>query len=151
MGYIDKNLMEGEEVLYRAKLHWAVFIWPVIWLVVAILFFTAGKEMAVWGVIFLLLAIIMGLSALITYATSEFGLTNKRVVGKIGFIRRNSIEVLLSKVEGIQVKQGIIGRIFNYGTVTISGTGGLKDPFKKIARPLEFRKKVQERIGEAGK
>jgi uncharacterized membrane protein YdbT with pleckstrin-like domain len=65
---------------------------------------------------------------------------------RVGFIHRNSLEVLLNKVEGIQVNQGILGRILGFGSITVSGTGGTKDPFHKIDAPLEFRKKAQEQI-----
>jgi hypothetical protein len=54
--------------------------------------------------------------------------------------------VLLNKVEGIQVNQSILGRILEFGSITISGTGGTKNPFHKIDAPLEFRKKAQEQI-----
>ena len=77
---------------------------------------------------------------------SEFGVTNKRVIGKVGFIRRSSTELLLTRVEGIQVRQSIMGRMLGYGSVTISGTGGLKEPFHKISNPLELRRVVQEQI-----
>ena len=83
---------------------------------------------------------------LVDYLTSEFGLTNKRVMVKVGFIRRNSLEVMLAKVEGIQVSQGILGRILNFGSIVVSGTGGSKDPYHKISSPFEFRKKVLEQI-----
>jgi len=149
MSYIEKNLMIGERIMYRAKLHWIVFLWPIIWFVVAVLSLTkygnteGGKILA--GM-FILLAIIMGIGSRIKYSTSEFGITNKRVIVKVGFIRRNSIEVLLSKVEGIQVNQGILGRILGYGSIVVSGTGGTRDPFHKISNPFEFRKEAQEQI-----
>jgi uncharacterized membrane protein YdbT with pleckstrin-like domain len=146
MSYIEKNLMSGENILYRAKLHWVVFLWPVIWLVVAIILFSGGGRTAPVGGVFILIAIITGTAAFIKFSTSEFGITNKRVIVKVGWIRRNSLEVLLNKVEGIQVNQGILGRILGYGSITVSGTGGTKDPFHKISAPLEFRRKVQERI-----
>jgi len=146
MSYIDKNLMSGESVIYRAKLHWIVFIWPIIWLVVAVLFFSCGGDTAVVGGLFIFLAILTGISSLINYSTSEFAITDKRVIGKVGFIRRNSIEVLLTKVEAIQVNQGILGRILGYGTIVVGGTGGTKNPFRKISNPLEFRRKAQEQI-----
>ena len=57
------------------------------------------------------------------------------------------MEVLLSKVEGIQVDQGIFGRILGYGSIIVTGTGGIQNPFKKIKAPLEFRKRVQEQLG----
>jgi uncharacterized membrane protein YdbT with pleckstrin-like domain len=144
MGYIDDNLMSGEQIVYRTKLHWVIFLWPIIFVVIAFMFF-AGDSTAAGG-FFLLVAIIWGVSFFISFKTSEFGITNKRVLIKTGFIRRNSLETLLTKVEGIQVNQGILGRILNYGTIIVKGTGGTSNPFHKIDAPLEFRKKVQEQI-----
>ena len=146
MSYIEKNLMNGESVVYRTNLHWVVFLWPIIWLVVAIMFFSSGGDAAAAGGLFILIAILTGISSFINFKTSEFGITNKRVLVKVGFIRRNSLEVLLDKVEGIQVNQGILGRILGFGSITVSGTGGTKDPFHKIDAPLEFRKRAQEQI-----
>ncbi len=146
MSYIEKNLMNGENIFYTSKLHWAVFLWPVLWLIIALMFFSGGSDSAPIGVLFILIAIATSISSFISYKTSEFGITNKRVIVKVGFIRRNSLEVLLNKVEGIQVNQGILGRILGFGSITVSGTGGTKDPFHKIDAPLEFRKKVQEQI-----
>ena len=146
MSYIEKNLMNGESVVYRTNLHWVVFLWPIIWLVVAIMFFSSGGDAAAAGGLFILIAILTGISSFINFKTSEFGITNKRVLVKVGFIRRNSLEVLLTKVEGIQVNQGILGRILGFGSITVSGTGGTKDPFHKIDAPLEFRKRAQEQI-----
>ena len=147
MGYIEKNLMSGESIVYRGKLHWVVFLWPVIWFLLAIIFFTSGgDDPAAVGALFMTIAIATGIISFLNHKTSEFGITNKRVIVKVGFIRRTSMEVLLNKVEGIQVSQGILGRILGFGSVTVSGTGGTKDPFHKISAPLEFRKKAQEQI-----
>ena len=146
MRYIEQNLMNGENVLYRGNLHWIVFLWPVIWFIIAIMLFSGGGETASVGGLFILISIITGIVSLINFKTSEFGITNKRVIVKVGFIRRNSIEVLLNKVEGIQVSQGILGRILGFGSITVGGTGGTKDPFHKISAPLKFRKKAQEQI-----
>jgi len=146
MSYIENNLMVGEEIVYRAKLHWVVFLWPVIWLIVALLFFSSGGDATTGGGLFILIAIASGIASFINYSTSEFGITSKRVIVKIGFIRRKSFEVLLTKVEGIQVDQGILGRILGYGTIVVSGTGGAKDPFRRISAPFELRRKVQEQV-----
>lgn len=146
MNYIDENLMAGESIIYRTKLHWVVYLWPIIFLVVAILFMAGGADTAGLGLLFIIIAIITGISAVLNYVTSEFGISNKRVIVKVGFIRRNSTEVLLTKVEGIQVSQGILGRILGYGSIVVSGTGGTKDPFHKISNPFEFRRKAQEQI-----
>lgn len=146
MGYIDQNLMNGEQIVHRSKVHWIVFLWPIVFTIIAFILFAGGKETAPIGGIFFLIAIVWTVSAFISLKTSEFGITNKRVLIKVGLIRRTSLETILTKVEGIQVNQGILGRIFNYGTILIKGTGGTSNPFHKIEAPMEFRKKVQEQI-----
>ena len=90
------------------------------------------------------------LSAFVNYASSEFGVSNKRVLMKTGFLARHSLETLLSKVESIGVHQGLLGRILGFGTIIIGGTGGSKEAFFGIRAPLEFRRRVQEQIVQAG-
>ena len=80
---------------------------------------------------------------LIDSATSEFGVTNKRVIIKVGFLRRKTLELLLRHVEAISVDQSVMGRLLNYGAVTLTGTGGVKEVFHNISKPLEFRRKIQ--------
>ena len=144
MGYIEDNLMSDEKLLYRAKLHWAVFLWPLFWLLIILIIAFYDTQTAFGLFFFIFLYSII--SAIINFSTSEFGVTDKRVLAKTGFIRRRSVEILLKKAEGIQVDQGVIGRIFGYGSITISGTGGTQSPFKKISRPIEFKKITQQQI-----
>ncbi len=143
MSYIEQNLMNGENIIYRGKLHWVIFLWPAIWFIVAIYFSHGGSSVS--G-LFFLIAAVTGVGSFIDYTTSEFGITNKRVIAKFGLIRRKSLEVLLSKVEGIEVSQGVLGRILGFGSITVSGTGGTRDPFRNIDAPFEFRKQAQEQI-----
>ena len=99
------------------------------------------------GAILLVFAVIpVSITSLIARATSEFAVTNKRVLIKTGWIRRYSLETLLTKVESIRVDQSVLGRMLDYGTIIISGTGGSKEPFHKIAAPMTFRRRVQDQI-----
>ncbi len=154
MGFVDQNLMPGEQVTYRATLHWIIFGPPMLLALLAVLLVAFGlsNKDLVWvssvGGLLFLVACVLAVSRLITLKTSEFAVTNKRVLIKVGFIRRHSLELLLTKVEGIGVDQGILGRILGYGTIVVAGTGGTKEPFENIAQPLEFRKHVQ--AGVAG-
>ena len=75
--------------------------------------------------------------------SSEFAVTNRRVIIKVGFISRRTIEINMSKVELVEVNQDIFARMFNYGTITVIGTGGTKEPFDLIDDPLAFRRAVQ--------
>jgi uncharacterized membrane protein YdbT with pleckstrin-like domain len=107
-----------------------------------LLAFAANRWLAA---LLLVIALLFALDRYIRLVTSEFVVTNKRVLIKIGLVRRHTLELLLGKVETIGVEQGVPGRIFNYGTIIVTGTGGTKELFPVIARPLEFRKAVQER------
>jgi uncharacterized membrane protein YdbT with pleckstrin-like domain len=123
--YIDKVLIDGEQVLYRAR----VSLWTL-------------APLLVLGVI--LLPIGVGLLFLIwawaRYASTELAITNKRVIAKTGLIRRKTVEMFIAKVESIQVEQSVLGRLLDYGTVVISGTGIHSAPFKGVADPLTLRK-----------
>jgi uncharacterized membrane protein YdbT with pleckstrin-like domain len=148
MSYVEKNLMPGEQIEYRANLHWLVFILPTLLLIAAIwLFFSLGGTVAKFLAVILIVGVLVtGLHALVERTTSEFAVTNKRVLIKTGLIRRHSLETLLGKVESIGVSQSILGRILGFGTIVISGTGGSKEPFHRIANPMMFRRRVQEQI-----
>ena len=154
MGYIDDNLIPGENVICRARYHWIIFLWTgfliIFGFAVRALINSAPYDIRedlslIWKAVFILSAISFIVS-LINYITSEFGVTNKRVLAKFGFVKRRSLEIMLTKVESIQVDQGIFGRLLGFGTIAIGGTGGSKNPFRTISRPLQFRKYVQEQV-----
>jgi uncharacterized membrane protein YdbT with pleckstrin-like domain len=153
MSYVDRNLLPGEEVVYRTKVHWIVFAAPVLVFLVAVLILIASaggnQDHAAGsgiGIAFVIVAGALAFGRWVVWLSSEFAVTNKRVLIKVGFIQRHSLELLLQKVEGIGVDQGIWGRVLDYGTIIVTGTGGTKEPFKNIAAPLEFRKQVQSRV-----
>lgn len=143
MSYIDSNLLIDEKVLYRAKRHWMIFKWPAIWLALSLFGFSFSSG---FGTLLLVFGVAVSVEKLLNYLNSEFALTNKRLIMKMGFIKRQSVDVLLTKVQGLHVKQGVFGNMFNYGTVTVTGIGGSPDGFNKVSDPVEFRKKVQEQI-----
>jgi uncharacterized membrane protein YdbT with pleckstrin-like domain len=150
MSYLDDHLLAGERVVYRARLHWSIFATSIVVIALGIAlavvlrvyqpeYWPAGAALAGIG---LLLAI----GPAIHYASSEFAVTDMRVVAKLGFIERESLETLLSKIEAIGVDQGIVGRMLGYGTITITGTGGTEESFPRIADPLEFRRQIQSQV-----
>ncbi len=143
MSYVDKSLLPDEQVTYRTRLHKIIFVWPAVIALLAVVFLIIGSWLAGLGVMLLVAATIGELGIWVRYATSEFAVTNKRVIIKVGLISRRTLEMMLSKIEAVAVDQGIGGRIFGYGTITVTGTGGTNEPFKQIAGPLEFRRAVQ--------
>lgn len=85
------------------------------------------------GLVFLVMAYVK-------YKTTELAITSKRVIAKFGFIRRRTVELNINKVESIQVDQSVAGRMFNYGTLVISGAGDPQAPIPGISDPLSFRR-----------
>jgi len=160
MSYLNSTLMENEKVLYHSKPHWIVFSTAVFLLGLTLVILVLGPQYEIgkikfaglppfyilFSIITFVTTIYSSLSAVITFSASEFGITNKRVLMKTGFIQRASLEILLQKIEGIRVSQSILGRVLGYGTIIIIGTGGSKDFFNNVDGPLIFRKKVQEQI-----
>jgi uncharacterized membrane protein YdbT with pleckstrin-like domain len=148
MGYVANHLLIGEAIIYEAKVHWIIFVKGISFFIVAI-------AMLIWldqpysnyaALLFSLVGIYYLIPPAIDYYFSEFAITNKRLIVKTGVIKINSLEILLNKVEGIQVNQSILGRILGFGSITITGTGGTRDPFLDIGDPLEFRRMAQEQI-----
>jgi uncharacterized membrane protein YdbT with pleckstrin-like domain len=152
--YIDDILQPGEKVLYSTNAHW-IFYWPAIvaWIVAAV-FLILSRSTAADGVVLLCLwaAAVTAIAALYWTAkawfhrwTTETDVTNLRVVHKTGFIQRRTFEMSLDKVESVDVNQSILGRILNYGDVTILGVGEGKETISTIASPLEFRNFITAR------
>jgi len=142
MSYVESNLLPNEQITYRARLHRIIYLFPAVMFVIAFLVvlgggsWIAGSALGIIGLVLLLPPWIKSIS-------SEFAITNKRILIKVGLIRRHSLELLLQKVEGIGVDQGFLGRILGYGTITVSGVGGTKEAFRMVSNPLEFRRQVQ--------
>lgn len=84
------------------------------------------------------------ISPIIRQMTSEFVITNKRIIMKTGFITRKTFEMNLQKIESVNVDQSFWGRLLGFGSVTIIGTGGSRESFTDISNPLLFRRKFQE-------
>lgn len=169
MSYVNDNLMPNEKVLFTARVHPAVFLPSLAMFFLSIFVFIYGMSnmgifseadsstvipgAAVMGSMFLcfsgflfLYSFLQGLQAIIIMFTTEFAVTNRRVIAKTGFIRRHTLEMLLSKIESVSVNQNVLGRLLNFGTVTVTGTGGTKESFRAIVEPLGVKKKINQII-----
>jgi uncharacterized membrane protein YdbT with pleckstrin-like domain len=152
--YIDDILQPGEKVLYSTNAHW-VFYLPAIgaWIVAAALFVVSRMAAAdALALLSLVSAVVVALVALywtiISWVhrwTTETDVTNMRVVHKSGFIKRRTFEMALDKVESVDVNQSIMGRLLDYGNVTIKGVGEGREDITTIAAPLDFRNHITTR------
>lgn len=140
MGYIDSNLLQDEQVIARTRLHWFIFLKAI---AIAILGLALVAVDARVGAAVLVVAAALAIPPWIAHASSEFGVTNRRVIVKVGVLQRRTLELLLRQVEAISVEQSIAGRMLGFGTITLTGTGGVREQFHNIANPLEFRRSIQ--------
>jgi uncharacterized membrane protein YdbT with pleckstrin-like domain len=138
MAYIDNALIRGETVIARASISW----WAMLPTTILAVILMVTVFLAPVGIILLI-----G-SALRIWST-ELAITNKRVIAKFGLVRRNTVELRLDRIEGLRVNQGIFGRIFNYGSIVVSGTGVTQAPIPAISNPMDFRRLCLEASDDA--
>jgi len=171
MSWTEKNLMKDEKIIYQTKLHWFIFFRGIYFLFISALLLAGGhylktmkpisvgkqqyplesysKYIVIASFVLLGFTVIYEFVTFLRLKTSEFVITNLRVIIKVGILSTRTLEILLKKVETISIHQGIWGRIFNFGTVRVSGTGGGISAFAFIRSPNEFRENVQEEISKA--
>lgn len=148
--YVDSVLAEGERIIYRAAIsHWkfflSYFVGVLFVLASAAAWLAAGNQAGaspVTAAILLVIGLAAVLSAVIRRQTTELVLTDRRIITKRGLISRDTVEMNLTKVESLHVNQGLMGRMLDYGDVTVVGTGSSLEPLRGIARPLELRKRL---------
>jgi len=148
MTYIDSHLLPGERVIYRTRLHWKLFVLPLLFTIVILvpatwMLATSSGTESHYAWVPLAVALLVLVPAFIKRQSSDFAVTNKRVMMKTGVFSNRSIELLLSKIEAIAVEQTLAGRVFGYGNIVVTGSGGTKEAFASIQAPLKFRRAVQ--------
>jgi uncharacterized membrane protein YdbT with pleckstrin-like domain len=161
MSYLTSTLIPGEKIVYQTRLHWIVMLAN---LVTALALFALGGlllwyvsthsgleaatvfGMNLTGAVLLGCGLIALLAGAVRRNATEMAVTNRRVVVKKGLVRRTTIEMLLNKVESIEVRETTWGRLLGYGTIVVVGSGGSTEPFSQIAHPLAFRSQLQQQI-----
>ncbi len=145
MAYVENNLMSQEQILHKGDIHWFVFM-PGFFCIGIGLTFLTDSNMAPLSGIFFIVAVALFIKAFIFKISTEVAVTSKRVIAKMGFIRRKTVELNHQKVESLNVDQSIAGRLFGFGTIIVNGTGGAHTPIPSISNPLVFRRKAMETI-----
>jgi uncharacterized membrane protein YdbT with pleckstrin-like domain len=133
VSYIDDSLVAGESIVHRAHVSWWSQFGLVLLGLLTLVAFGLGLIFLIW--------------AWIKVRSTEIAITNRRVIAKFGIVKRSTVEINLEKVEALRVEQGVMGRILNYGTIFITGTGSSVEPIPSIADPLVFRRKFMEATG----
>lgn len=121
LSYIKSTLADGEEVLGQLKITKLQYLWPIISLPILI------------GIPWLL-------SVFISRATTEMAYTNKRIILKTGIISRDTDEIRIDRIESVDIKQSIFGRMLGFGTINVTGTGAKIIVLDAVANVIEIRK-----------
>ena len=143
--------MPEEEIIYFGYIHWFIFVPGLTQFLVGIsligtdtvqeIDYLNGVGFVV-GLLLILVALISLVRALIRKTSTELAVTTKRVIAKVGFIGRETVELNHNKVESFAVNQSLFGRLFDFGTIAIIGTGGGTNTIRDIDSPLEFRRQA---------
>ncbi len=139
--FVESSLISGEGVIQTAKVSWMS---QLRYFIFAVFFLILGAYFLPW----IIVAFLLVLSMVVNVTSTELAVTNKKVIGKIGFIRRTSVDIPVRKLESINIDQGIIGRVFGYGTIELIGIGGNYFVIPWIKNPMKFRRTVMSAMDE---
>lgn len=126
--YVQNSLIANEKIEKEANV---TFVSQTFWILLAIL-----------SIFTLILPVLFVVIAVLNVKTTELAVTNKKVIGKTGWIGRNSIDLPLAKLESVTINESLFGRMLGYGTVLISGTGGHRVAIPYIKAPHDFKRMV---------
>lgn len=151
MSYVDHVLQPGENLKHRTTVHWMVFFPGLFLLLIAIIVAAntgatsdpgLNRYIMIAALLIAGIALLSLLRAWFRRWTTEIAVTDKRVIFKSGFISRSTIEMNMDKVESVDVAQSILGRIFDYGTIVVRGTGASMEPLRNVQGPIELRNSI---------
>ena len=138
--FVQNSLIKGEQIQETATISWlSQFGHFTIGIILILISDATELDLTAVGIFFFILAVI-------NVVTTELAITNKKLIGKVGFIRRSSIDIPRHQIESLNVDQSIIGRILRYGKITVNGSGGNKASIPFIKNPLQFRKMVMNAL-----
>lgn len=148
MSYVEGTLSQGEEIKEKVQLHWVnyLFTWflcLVVFLLVLLWLVDATLRQSLESQIFVGVAVLWAVYDYLRLATIEMVITNKRVICKKGIISVKTQELKTNKIESVEIKQSILGRILGYGTLMFSGTGTAKVRFAAVDNPWEVKSQVE--------
>ena len=148
MSYVEGTLSQGEEIKEKVRLHWVnyLFTWflcLLVFLLVLLWLVDATLRQSLECQIFVGVAVLWAVYDYLRLATIEMVITNKRVICKKGIISVKTQELKTNKIESVEIKQSILGRIFGYGTLMFSGTGTAKVRFAAVDNPWVVKSQVE--------
>ncbi|MEM1104172.1 MAG: PH domain-containing protein [Pseudomonadota bacterium] len=163
MSYVIKTLATNEKIVYRARFNWTYEFAADLWLYLSLLPLLVnvvfGRMMGTrtWEESAMLVAIsaapialglVIWLQRMIHKWSTEIVVTSQRFIFKTGLIARRSSEVNLGKIEEVSLRQSFLGRLFNYGEITVRGTGVGVLELPPLDEPITLRRNIQNAKSE---
>lgn len=136
--------MAENSVVYQARLHWILFVWPMVLFLFAVILGVKLPQLEIPALLLAGVALIWEFIVWITYQFSLVIIKQKQVVLCSGIFVRKTVDISLEKIESIDIRQPILGTIFQYGTLIITGTGGSRQLINHINKPLTCRRYIEQ-------
>lgn len=148
MNFLKSQFQPGEEIVYRARIHWFLFTEPLCLLAMGgfILWDVSAPIMKWLGITVLFLALVSLVQRIFVKVGSLFVITNRWAILKTGIIQRRVAELVLHRCEGIQTTENVTGRLLGYGTPVVT-TGGATNCYYFVRKPFEFKRAINMQIG----
>ena len=152
MSYVEQVLQPGETLRFQTNLHWFVYLYAIVALLIALALWlwyyldpSANVILLYGAILFGIVSVVLAIPAWLQRLGTEIAVTDRRIISKSGLVQRHTTEVHMDKVESVDGDQSIFGRLFGYGSITVRGTGEGIAALHNIARPLAFRNTVMVR------
>lgn len=138
------------DVLYKARLHWVLFLGPLVLLVVAL---SVGltvdqKPLRLVALFFVVFSWLWGGMVWVTYRFSSLTIKKKQVILRTGFLVRQTVDISVERIESIDIRQTVFGSLFHYGSLVITGTGGTRQLINYLSKPLTCRRYIEQSMHE---
>lgn len=126
----------GELILYQGKLHWSIYVRPLMFTCLAAVLFSGGEPL--YGAAAALAAGVFWAAALMAAWSAQFLITERRVRLSSGAFFRVSLDLPLAQVDKVEVRQDTMGRLLGYGTLLVDGQDGTHAACPGLAHAGEF-------------
>lgn len=134
----DNNLV------YKARLHWILFTWPVLTFAIGAYISMHFMQLYKAGLAIMGFAVFWEAVVWLTYQCSYLIIKKKQIILCTGIFVRQTLDISLTKIESVDIRQSLLGSIFHYGSLVITGTGGTKQYINYLNKPLTCRRYIEQ-------
>jgi hypothetical protein len=143
MNSVDSKLTKDETIIYRTKCHWAMFLGPMLVIIIGAL---ALKSQGIHAMALIAFGLVWGIFSYVSLLRSEIGLTGKRVLINAGFPLLKSYDIPLNAITAIDFYQPSLGAMIDFGKITIVYDRGSRCIIRFVSSSAKFVTEVRQQI-----